>query len=52
MMRKNLTLAIVKKFIPARKAKSRKGDNGITLVVDGSYIYHRAPIGRRIAVKK
>lgn len=34
----------VKKFIPPRKAKSRKGDNGTVLVVGGSYIYHGAPI--------
>ena len=52
MMRKNLTLAIVKKFIPARKAKSRKGDNGITLVVGGSYIYHGAPILSSLAALK
>ena len=35
---------IVKKYIPARKTKSRKGDNGIVLIVGGSYIYHGAPI--------
>ena len=34
----------VKKFIPARKAGSRKGDNGTVLVVGGSYIYHGAPV--------
>jgi len=44
MVRKNLSASIVKKFIPARKSKSRKGDNGIVLVVGGSYIYHGAPI--------
>ena len=44
MVRKNLTAALVKKFIPARKSKSRKGDNGIVLVVGGSYIYHGAPV--------
>jgi len=44
MVRKNLSISIVKKFIPARKSKSRKGDNGIVLVVGGSYIYHGAPI--------
>ncbi|HJJ23380.1 MAG TPA: NAD(P)H-hydrate dehydratase [Nitrosopumilus sp.] len=44
MVRKNLSVSIVKKFIPARKSKSRKGDNGIVLVVGGSYIYHGAPI--------
>ncbi len=40
----NLQSKIVKKFIPVRKNKSRKGDNGIVLVVGGSYIYHGAPI--------
>jgi NAD(P)H-hydrate epimerase len=52
MVRKNLTLSIVKKFIPARNAKSRKGDNGITLVVGGSYIYHGAPILSSLAALK
>ena len=36
-------------MIPARKAKSRKGDNGTVLVVGGSYIYHGAPILSSIA---
>ena len=49
MVRKNLSASIVKKFIPARKSKSRKGDNGIVLVVGGSYIYHGAPILSSIA---
>ncbi len=49
MARKNLTTSIVKKFIPARKSTSRKGDNGIVLVVGGSYIYHGAPILASIA---
>ncbi|KAF6247719.1 NAD(P)H-hydrate dehydratase [Nitrosopumilus sp. b3] len=49
MVTKALTLSIVKKFIPARKAKSRKGDNGIVLVIGGSYIYHGAPILSSIA---
>ena len=44
MVSKNLTSSIVKKFIPERKSNSRKGDNGIVLVVGGSYIYHGAPI--------
>ena len=35
---------IVRKFIPERKTKSRKGDNGTVLIVGGSYIYHGAPI--------
>jgi len=41
---KTLQASIVRKFIPARKVNSRKGDNGIVLVVGGSYIYHGAPI--------
>jgi len=41
---KTLQASIVRKFIPARKANSRKGDNGTVLVVGGSYIYHGAPI--------
>ena len=49
MVQKNLSVAIVKKFIPARKSKSRKGDNGIVLVVGGSYLYHGAPILSSIA---
>ncbi len=35
---------MVKKFVPARSAGSRKGDNGTVLVVGGSYLYHGAPI--------
>jgi len=49
MVAKNLTLSIVKKFIPPRKAKSRKGENGVVLVIGGSYIYHGAPILSSIA---
>ena len=49
MVTKNLTLSLVKKFISPRKASSRKGDNGIVLVVGGSYIYHGAPILSSIA---
>ena len=49
MVRKDLSLSIIKKFIPARKAISRKGDNGTVLVVGGSYIYHGAPILSSIA---
>jgi ADP-dependent NAD(P)H-hydrate dehydratase len=52
MVRKNLTSSLVKKFIPARKSKSRKGDNGIVLVVGGSYIYHGAPILSSLAALK
>lgn len=44
MVTKTLQSSIVKKFVPPRKSKSRKGDNGTVLVVGGSYIYHGAPI--------
>ncbi|KAG2477834.1 MAG: hypothetical protein NPMRth3_2330003, partial [Nitrosopumilales archaeon] len=33
MVTKTLQTTIVKKFIPARKANSRKGENGTVLVV-------------------
>ena len=39
-----LSSSIVQNFIPTRKSTSRKGDNGIVLVVGGSYIYHGAPV--------
>ena len=39
-----LSSSIIQNFIPARKSVSRKGDNGIVLVIGGSYIYHGAPI--------
>jgi len=45
----NLQASIVRKFIPARKLTSRKGDNGKVLVVGGSYLYHGAPILSSIA---
>jgi len=44
MSTKNLDVNVIKKFIPKRKSNSRKGDNGIVLVVGGSYLYHGAPI--------
>mgnify|MGYP001098841032 FL=1 len=49
MVTKNLSIPLVKKFISPRKPSSRKGDNGIVLVVGGSYIYHGAPILASIA---
>ena len=49
---KCISVPLVKKFIPARKSKSRKGDNGIVMVVGGSYIYHGAPILSSIAALK
>jgi len=39
-----LSSSIIQNFIPARKSASRKGDNGIVLVIGGSYIYHGAPV--------
>ena len=39
-----LSSSIVQNFTPTRKSTSRKGDNGIVLVVGGSYIYHGAPV--------
>ena len=49
MVTKTLQSSIVKKFIPPRRANSRKGENGTVLVVGGSYIYHGAPILSSIA---
>lgn len=42
-------MSAVKEMIRPRKAGSRKGDNGIVLVVGGSYVYHGAPILSSIA---
>src|SRR5919112_2495604 len=39
----------IKKLLVPRKNSSRKGDNGIVLVVGGSRIYHGAPILASIA---
>ena len=39
-----LSSSIVQNFTPTRKSTSRNGDNGIVLVVGGSYIYHGAPV--------
>jgi NAD(P)H-hydrate epimerase len=39
-----LSSAIIQNFIPSRKSNSRKGDNGIVLVIGGSYFYHGAPV--------
>ena len=49
MVSQQLSNSLVQKFIPARKASSRKGENGTVLVVGGSYIYHGAPILSSIA---
>ncbi len=34
----------VRRFVPARREDSRKGDNGKVLVVGGSGVYHGAPV--------
>ena len=39
-----LSATTIENFIAPRKSISRKGENGIVLVVGGSYIYHGAPI--------
>ncbi len=52
MKREDLSASIIKNFIPGRRSDSRKGDNGIVLVVGGSYIYHGAPILSSIAALK
>jgi NAD(P)H-hydrate epimerase len=49
LVSQQLQASIVKKFIPARRSDSRKGENGVVLVVGGSYIYHGAPILSSIA---
>ena len=49
MVQKSLSSSVIQEFIPARSSKSRKGDNGIVLVVGGSYVYHGAPILSSIA---
>ena len=44
METQTLSSSIIQNFIPSRKFNSRKGDNGIVLVIGGSYIYHGAPV--------
>ena len=39
-----ITPELVQSLIPPRNILSRKGDNGIVLVVGGSGLYHGAPI--------
>ena len=39
-----LSATTIENFIAPRKSTSRKGENGIVLVVGGSYIYHGAPV--------
>ncbi len=42
----------VVKLIPARSSHSKKGDNGIILVVGGSRIYHGAPLLASLAAMR
>lgn len=44
MAPRKITAADIRRFIPARRLQSRKGQNGTVLVLGGSYIYHGAPI--------
>ena len=39
-----LSATTIENFIAPRKSTSRKGENGIVLIVGGSYIYHGAPV--------
>ncbi len=41
--------AFIKKIVKPRSIQSRKGDNGIVLIVGGSRIYHGAPLLSSIA---
>ena len=47
-----VTPKLVKDLIVSRIVTSRKGDNGIVLVVGGNRIYHGAPILASIAALK
>jgi len=49
LVTKIISSSLIKQFISPRKSSSRKGDNGVVLVVGGSYIYHGAPILSSIA---
>ena len=40
----SVTPEVIQKFMPPRIESSRKGDNGIVLVVGGNKIYHGAPL--------
>jgi NAD(P)H-hydrate epimerase len=43
---------LVAKLIPPRSEKSKKGDNGVALVVGGSRIYHGAPLLSSLAAMR
>jgi NAD(P)H-hydrate epimerase len=40
----SVTPEIIQELLPTRLVSSKKGDNGIVLVVGGSGIYHGAPL--------
>ena len=42
----------IAKLIPSRSSRSKKGDNGIVLVVGGSRIYHGAPLLASLAAMR
>jgi len=44
--------SLIANLIPARSARSKKGDNGIVLVVGGSRIYHGAPLLASLAAMR
>ena len=44
--------ASIAKLIPARSSRSKKGDNGIVLVVGGSRVYHGAPLLASLAAMR
>lgn len=44
--------SLVAKLIPARSRLSKKGDNGIVLVVGGSKVYHGAPLLASLAAMR
>ena len=52
MKREDLSASTIENFIPGRSSDSKKGDNGIVLVVGGSYIYHGAPVLSSLAALK
>ena len=46
------TNSSVAKLVPARSGRSKKGDNGVVLVVGGSRIYHGAPLLASLAAMR
>src|SRR6476659_7286201 len=52
MIRIDVSSDFIKDLLPARMASSKKGDNGVVLVVGGNKIYHGAPILTSMAALK